>query len=211
MSSELIKFTGKDVITKTKQNNLTALAQKLGITYTHNGGRVCLAIDCSYSMLGKKLEQAKKGAKEFVNDAITIKGYQVSLIKFSTNAKLLSEATNNISVLEAHIDKLQVDDSTRMSLAINLANNYLKSNGGNLAIVVATDGVPEGRDETLETALAAATNAKQNGIDIIAIGTDDANQDFLSKLTSRTELAVHVPILQFDKAIASAVKLLPAN
>ena len=162
-------------------------------------------------MLGKKLEQAKKGAKEFVNDAITIKGYQVSLIKFSTNAKLLSEATNNISVLEAHIDKLQVDDSTRMSLAINLANNYLKSNGGNLAIVVATDGVPEGRDETLETALAAATNAKQNGIDIIAIGTDDANQDFLSKLTSRTELAVHVPILQFDKAIASAVKLLLAN
>ena len=209
MSSELVNFIGKtNKITKTKQNNLKALAQKLGIS--RNTGSVYLMIDCSSSMNGKKLEQAKEGAKKFIKDAIK-RGYAVGLIKFSTNAELLCEPVNTVSSLENNIENLQSGGWTYMTQAINLAHKHLVDNSGNLAIAIATDGDPQGIGESIEAALMAAARVKQENIDIIAIGTDDADEKFLSKLASRTKLAVHVPILQFGKAIASAVKLLPAS
>ena len=72
-------------------------------------------------------------------------------------------------------------------------------------MVVVTDGLPD--DAT--GALTAADRAKSTGIEVIAIGTDDANKDFLSKLASRASWAAKVEDVALGKQIACAAKLLP--
>jgi len=51
--------------------------------------------------------------------------------------------------------------------------------------------------------------AKERGIEIIAIGTDDADKDFLSRLASRSDLMVKVSRELLGQSIASAAKMLP--
>jgi uncharacterized protein YegL len=72
-------------------------------------------------------------------------------------------------------------------------------------MVIVTDGMPDNAQATLEE----AQEAKNNRIDIITIGTDDANEEFLKKLASRTELNVMVASDQLEQGIASTVKMLP--
>jgi len=55
-----------------------------------------------------------------------------------------------------------------------------------------------------------AGEAKNAGIEIITIGTDDADEEFLRLLASRKELATKVIREQLGQAIADAAKMLPA-
>ena len=163
-----------------------------------------LVIDCSTSMVGTKLAEAKKGAMEFTKDALT-KGYSVGLIQFASEAKLICEPETKISALHLYIEKLLAKGSTNMTEGIKLAMNKLGTRKGLNAMVVVTDGEPDDPNSALDV----AHQAKAKGIDIIAIGTDDADRDFLSKLASRTDLAVMVSRDQLGQGIASAAKMLP--
>jgi hypothetical protein len=51
--------------------------------------------------------------------------------------------------------------------------------------------------------------AKADKIDIITIGTDDADQTFLKNLASSTQLGSKVSREAFSSTISSSVKLLP--
>ena len=62
-------------------------------------GSVYLAVDCSGSMEGDKLRQAKRGAMDFAKGALK-KGYATGLIRFDTMAVHLCEPQRNITVLE---------------------------------------------------------------------------------------------------------------
>lgn len=165
-----------------------------------------LVIDCSSSMSGNKLAQAKKGAIEFTNDALK-KGYSIGLIQFASEAELLCEPKPEISTLRFYVEKLVASGSTNMTAAIQLAMESLNIKNGLRAMVVVTDGIPDDP----KAALDASQQAKERGIDIIAIGTDDANKDFLIKLASRTELAVKVSSNQLGQSIASVAKMLPGG
>ena len=72
-------------------------------------------------------------------------------------------------------------------------------------IVIATDGQPDNRS----TASGAAEKAKKMGVDIIAVGTDDADSSFLKKLASRSDLGIKVTREHFGKGITQAAKSLP--
>ncbi|MCL2707433.1 MAG: hypothetical protein FWE97_04670, partial [Dehalococcoidia bacterium] len=65
---------------------------------------------------------------------------------------------------------------------------------------------PDNSAATLKT----SQQAKEDGIDLIAIGTDDANQEFLGKLATKQGLAAKVSSDMFAQAIASASSLLPS-
>ncbi len=95
-----------------------------------------------------------------------------------------------------------------MAKAINLAHELLREIPGTRIIVVVTDGMPNGPGDPIAS-LNAGQSAKSNGIDIIAIGTDDADQDFLKRLASRAELGIKVPSKQLEKTISSSAKMLP--
>jgi len=168
-------------------------------------GFVYLVVDCSGSMSeGSKLDQAKEGALNFAKDAGN-KGYLTGLIKFESSATHLCEPIRDILVLEKHLQSLHIGGSTNMSDAIRMSNQHLKNKEGLRVIVIATDGMPDSQASTLHE----AQQAKNNGIDIIAIGTDDTDRDFLRRLASRTDLSAKVERRQFGKSISTAVKMLP--
>lgn len=171
-------------------------------------GSVYLVVDCSSSMEeGDKFNQAKRGVINFAKEAKT-KGYSIGLIQFHSYATHLCEPVQEISILEQHLKTLDVGGSTYMAEAISLAHQKLKNREENRVMVVATDGEANGPGDP-EASLEAGEKAKKDDIDIIAIGTDDADQEFLRKLASRTELGIKVSREQFEKSITSAAKMLP--
>ena len=167
-------------------------------------GVVYLAIDCSASMDGAKLIQAKQGALDFFNEART-KGYSVGLIRFETNARIVGEPQRELASLRRYVNELEIGGSTNMAAGIQLASNKLGAQAGPRAIVVVTDGLPNNREE----ALAVAQEAKNGGIDIITIGTEDADKAFLAKLATRSGLSVVVSDEDLGRGIASTAKMLP--
>jgi len=168
-------------------------------------GYVYLVVDCSGSMEeGNKLNQAKKGAMNFANEALN-KGYLTGLIKFDSSAAHLCEPTRDISLLERRLKNIEIGGSTNMAEAINMAFQKLRNRNGLRVIVIATDGMPDSEEE----ALYEAEQAKKARIDIITVGTDDADKDFLRKLASRSDLGVKVSREQFGKGISSVAKMLP--
>ncbi len=165
-----------------------------------------LVIDCSGSMEGNKLTQAKKGSIDFARDAIK-KGYAIGLIKFDSSARLLCEPVIDINVICHHIEELAAGDTTNMAHGIQVALQSLNPRKGTRAIIVVTDGIPD----DAQAALNAAQHAKDRGIDVITIGTDDADKAFLNRLASRSDLAVKVSSDQLGQSIASAAKMLPGG
>jgi Mg-chelatase subunit ChlD len=165
---------------------------------------VYLVIDTSGSMADSKLEQAKQGALDFAKDAFR-KEYAVGLISFNSAVRLICEPTNDKAVLKQSIDGLNASGSTNMSEAISLAHEHFNSIQNTRVMVIVTDGQPDNVKKTLNE----ATNAKQDGIDIITIGTDDADQQFLKSLATRSELGSKVSKAVFSQAISSASNLLP--
>jgi len=167
-------------------------------------GVVYLAVDCSGSMEGGKLAQAKQGAVGFAKEAEN-KGYLTGLISFESSVTHLCSPQADVSILQKKLEPVTVGGGTNMSDAINLAVEKLSGKKGNRVIVVVTDGMPN----EPERALRAAGRAKEKGIDIITIGTDDADYEFLKKLASRDDLATVVQQEQLEKGIVSTANMLP--
>ena len=164
-----------------------------------------LLVDCSGSMAGnRKLEQAQSGASSFAEDALE-NGYSIGLIQFASTATVLCKPIRDVSKLRLHINNLTAGGGTNMTQAMQLALEELGLADGVRAIVVVTDGMPAEPASVLNV----AKRAKELGIDIIAIGTDDADGDFLKRLASRSELAIRVSTELLSQSIASAAKMLP--
>ena len=196
--------------TKSRIGNwLKGLEQDIGMPLSHPHGRrlVYLLLDCSSSMAaGTKLAQAKNGAFRFSQDAIE-KNYAVGLIQFASIANHVTEPLIDTASLKPHIDKIRADGSTNMADAIRMAIDKLNDEFVQRVIVIVTDGMPDSR----EAALSSADNAKSKGIDIITIGTDDADTSFLKQLASRTDLVIAVHRNRLEEGITSAARLLPGK
>jgi Mg-chelatase subunit ChlD len=180
-----------------------ASEKPLNSSFVVDWGRVYVILDCSGSMKGPKLDLAKSGIVEFARDAFK-KQYLVGLIKFSTRADLMSEPAPEIEAIQIGLKGIRAGGSTNLTAAVNLAQAKLKGFNGAKAMVIATDGMPDNIKRSLE----AAAIAKAGGIEIITIGTDDADLEYLKKLASRTELSSRVASEMFGKAISSASLLL---
>ncbi len=206
----------KDIQEVASHKDIHVSISQKGIEIRHEGkpvssvaltGYVYLLVDCSASMEGDKLKQAKKGALNFAKDALG-KGYLTGLIRFDSSPRLICEPFKDVSNLEKRLVSLEIGDTTHMAKAINLAHELLREIPETRVMVVVTDGMPNGPGDPIAS-LDAGQNAKRNGIDIIAIGTDDADQEFLKRLASRAELGIKVPSKQLEKTIRSSVKILP--
>jgi len=155
-------------------------------------------------MGGRKLDQARQGANDFAARARS-KGYSIGLISFASAAEHLCSPQQGNVVLNEHLQRMRATGGTNMSDAIHLATQQLVEQKGTRVIVIVTDGEPNSERETL----AEARRAKDHGIDIIAIGTDDANHGFLARIATRSDLAVKVSSDRLREAITSTTQMLP--
>lgn len=170
-------------------------------------GIVYLLIDCSLSMKeGNKMSQAKNGAAGFADEAIR-RGYSIGLIKFAGYATHILEPQNELARLKDSIERIGFDGGTNITDAIKMATDRLKDERREKVMCIVTDGNPYPPD-CKENALDAAYEARSKGIDIMTIGTDDADKDFLRLIASRSDFVVSVKRTQLAEGIASAAKLL---
>jgi molecular chaperone DnaK (HSP70) len=141
--------------------------------------RVFLLIDVSASMTGQPLIEAQTAANEFLSkcDFTTM---EVGLISFSTLVALQSPATSNVRRLHAAVARIEAQGSTNLTDALEMARGQLVAGDRKRYIVLLTDGYPDAAESAIEQAQAAL----QQGIDIVAIGTGDADRDYLRRLAS---------------------------
>lgn len=145
---------------------------------------VVLLIDTSYSMEGDSLREAKFGALEFISNALA-KNYAVGLIGFGSESYVVSEPITKIGPLSDSLENLISFGSTDMASALSAGLTMLKDYDFRRAICLVTDGYPD--DE--QSALDMANLINRNDIDILTLGTEDADNLFLSKLASRHDLS----------------------
>jgi molecular chaperone DnaK len=141
--------------------------------------RVYLLIDVSASMTGEPLLQAQNAAREFL-DKCDFTAAEVGLISFSETIILQAEATENPRKVVAAINRLEPETTTNLSDALRLASERLAARDRTRYIVILTDGYPDAPED----AVAQAGSARDQGIEIVAIGTGDADREYLRRLAS---------------------------
>jgi Mg-chelatase subunit ChlD len=159
-----------------------------------------ILIDTSASMAGDKISQARDGAIDFARSS----RLPTALAVFGERAAMVTDPTD-VERFARKVGGLRtgvVGHSTNIGAGLKLANKFADSFSPQ-SVVVVTDGQPD----DAENALAAAENLKRRNIEIICIGTDDADQEFLEKLAGKGK-AIHVERGSLRKAIAQAQLLL---
>ncbi len=182
---------------------IVASEKPIVTSFVTDWGKIYILLDCSGSMKREKLEQAKVGITDFSRDAFK-KHYYVGLVKFSGKVEHLCEPTNNIENLQNILKGIRAGGATNLTQAIKIAHSKLKDFTGSKVMVIATDGMPD----EVKSSLIAANNAKGDGVEIITIGTDDADMEFLKMLASRTELSNKVASDMWAQAISESSLLL---
>jgi len=182
---------------------IAASGKAISTSFAVAWGRIYVTIDCSGSMKGSKIEQAKTGTLNFAREAF-LKNYYVGCIKFAGKAEHLVEPTTDLAVLQNKLSSLRANGATNMPAAIKMARTKLVDFSGSKVMVIATDGMPDNVNKTLQE----ADEAKAAGIEILTIGTDDADTEFLKKLASKAELSKKVTSEKFAEAIYDASALL---
>jgi Mg-chelatase subunit ChlD len=163
---------------------------------------VLLLIDTSGSMAGDKICQARNGAIDFSRSAAQA-GYATGLAVFGDRAAMVCDPTVQSAAFERKVAAVRVGivgGSTNLAAGIDLAAKFNDLS----AVVVVTDGQPN----SIEEALLSATVLKQRRIEILCIGTDDADKAFLDQLATRKELALHVGAENIRSSIGQATQLL---
>ena len=145
---------------------------------------IALIIDCSGSMRwGEKISNAKKAAGRFLNDINP--SAHIGLVSFQTNARIEIGLTQDFKALRQAIENLDAFGENSDEEAIALSRDQVLVNSENVnVLVLLADGIPNNRNAMLRE----AELAKQQGIQIIAIGVgDDVDSDLLKQVASSPE------------------------
>jgi Mg-chelatase subunit ChlD len=190
-----------NIIRLDKSGRLLVDGKKLNDSATSFAPSAILVLDRSGSMAGAKTGFASAGAWDFSQAALN-KGYRIATIDFASGAAITCSPSRQAEDVKRGCFADSVTGSTAMHEGLRLASS-LKPIAGD-TIVVVTDGAVDDPKSTL----ALATELKTNGVEILAIGTDDADKAFLSQLASRPDLGVKVISSKLRQAITDTTKLL---
>jgi len=140
--------------------------------------QLMIAIDSSGSMDGNRLVEAKKAARNFVRE-FDLSNTKISVLSFGDNSKFKCSSENSIHAIHNAIDTItcgEVGYGTSSPM-----NNYTSFSGdGPRIMVVLTDGYWSDPSVAITT----ADKAKSKGILIYGIGIGEADEAFLSKISS---------------------------
>jgi len=163
---------------------------------------IALLIDTSGSMGGSKLAEVKGAAINFVqrqggqNDSLAV-------ISFSDGAQVVSQFGSDTNTLVQGIAGLSANGGTNMSSGIDTALAETQSTSQKSRnILLFTDGVPN----SLPAASTSALSARLKGVNVVAVGTGDADVNFLNQLTGSPALVFFANSGQLDNAFKQAEK-----
>jgi len=170
-------------------------------------GTIIFLLDCSTSMLlNNNLHFAKKGGIEYAIEA-NKKGYNIGLISFGSSAIKNLDPQDNVESFINNIIKLEVDGSTNLTDAIHMAREILLPSLMEKIIFIVTDGFPDNPDSAKNEARLAA----KSGIEIMTLGTDDADLNFLNLIATKKEFSNKVNRQFLQQGIKDMSKLLPGK
>jgi Mg-chelatase subunit ChlD len=163
-----------------------------------------LLIDTSGSMGSEGIKQACSGAFAFAAQA-TASGYKVGVINFASDCIIRCEPTRSADEVRNSLQLCDASGGTDMTNAIALAAQKLSGRDGLRSICIVTDGVPN--DE--QSAIRAAKATAAEGVEIITIGVEGANEAFLRLIATKAELSKPVKKTELAASMRKAAGLLP--
>ena len=162
-----------------------------------------LLIDTSGSMGSEGIKQACLGAFAFA-EQVTSSGYKVGVINFASDAITRCEPTCSADEVRKSLQLCDASGGTDMTSAIILAFQRLSGREGLRSICIVTDGAPN--DE--QSAIRAAKAAAADGVEIITIGVEGANEAFLRLIATKAELSKPVKKVELAASMRKAAALL---
>lgn len=156
-------------------------------------------------MAGEKLDGAKSGTVDFALSVVP-KGYGVAVIVFGERGAVVRDPTSDAGTIARKISGLKcgvVGGTTFIGNGLNVVAKvpYLSH------VLIVTDGVANDPDR----ALAVASKLKASGVEILTLGTPDADAAFLASLASRPDMSVSVNDSGIRAALGIASQLLLSN
>jgi len=176
---------------------------KLNTNWQKPPQAIVLLIDVSGSMAGNKIDEIKSAATGFV-ERRDLSRDRLALVTFGSAITTLSPLTSDVDVLKNAIASLSADGGTPMDQGINRAVAELQGSQFHRNILLFTDGVP---DSQILTTLSAQL-ARNQHINIIAVGTGDADIHYLAQVTGNPSLVFFARSGQFDQVFRSAEALI---
>ena len=138
-----------------------------------------IAIDTSYSMEGKPIQEAKKQAMNFVSTFKQYSRVKISVAEFNDDFRYTLSKSSDFGKVRRAIDALRIAGCTN---AFPIGSTYrdFDSKIKNKFLIILTDGYWSSQEKEIQN----SERAKKAGIRIYAIGIGDARQDFLNKISS---------------------------
>jgi len=145
--------------------------------------QVALLMDCSGSMYGANMENARSAAKGFAERTLATPNRQIAVIAFPGGVRAMP--TGDLARVHTALDGLSPIGSTPLSDGLHDARDLLRPRAGvQRVFVVMTDGHPDDPEETT----AEVHRLKASGARLITIGVGgQVDQDFLRGLASQPD------------------------
>jgi Ca-activated chloride channel family protein len=166
---------------------------------------ICLTIDVSGSMSGAKLEEMKNAASDFVSRR-NLTMDQIALVTFSSSASIGFEFSQDTSSMLQIINYLSADGGTNFEAAMQKSAEVLRTVSGKKNVILFTDG--DNTEGNSYRARNTAKNLREQGVNIFAIATGDANSWYLSSLTGSWKQVIWARDGQFDQAFVQAEEMI---
>ncbi len=171
---------------------------------------VALLIDTSGSMRDQgKINEVKRTASDYV--AKQPSTTRVAVVRFSSDAEIVSSLGSPIGNHLSAINSFNADGATNMADGLQTAAQALEADAGSQksrTILLFTDGEPGSNLEPADVAkpktVSAADGIRNQGIRIVAVGTNDADINFLAQVTGDRNLVFATSAGQFSDAFQKA-------
>ncbi len=171
---------------------------------------VALLIDTSGSMRDQgKIEEVKRAASDYVEKQASTT--RLAVVRFSSEAEIVSPLGSTVSNHLNAINSFRADGATNMAEGLQQAAQALEADAGgkqSRTILLFTDGEPGSNLEPADVAkpktARAADEIRAGGIQIVAVGTNDADINFLTQLTGARNLVFATTAGQFSEAFQKA-------
>lgn len=177
---------------------------------------IVLLIDASGSMTEDgKLDEVKRAASDFV-ERTDLTSTEIGVVAFGSEALTMTPLSRDRGQILQAIDQITEIGATMMNLGIAEAIRVLSTSTTlKQSVLLFTDGEPSAGvnilgqsaypdDVVVGWTEQEAASARSNGVQMVAVGTEDANSSFLGGLTNNPDLVFSTTSGNFGQAFQQA-------